>query len=148
MAALLTEMKFKDLSSASVIELVSEVLGQTELFLKTEAVAGLVFASTGVAVLVGVIALIGRMVHAKHESCTNRFFTCLVRNMQLTASAKSLSQVHNKGSLSRLLGCSKGKVASTQGYTRALEVTTKARHWHAKARRCQTMESVCSCPVL
>ena len=87
MAAILTEMKFKDLDSfsATTIGSISQGLGQTELFLKTEAMAGLVFAITGVAVVFGIIALIGRLLNAKHETSTNRVFTSLVRKSKFTA---------------------------------------------------------------
>jgi hypothetical protein len=63
-----------------LIERISEdVLGQNELFVKTEAVAGLTFASTGVAVIIGLIALIGRVCHARHTRSNHRIFFCLVR---------------------------------------------------------------------
>lgn len=79
-AALFTEVKFKDLTAneRAMIEHMSESLDQNELFLKTESLAGIVFGMTGVAVVVGFIALIGRMCNVKHESSNRRVFSCLV----------------------------------------------------------------------
>ncbi len=80
-AALFTEIKYKDLNSGErgVIELISDSLGQNELFLKTEAVAGIVFAFSGISIVLGLIALVGRICHARHTRSNNRVFACLVK---------------------------------------------------------------------
>ncbi len=51
--------------------IVSDILGLNELFLKTEATAGLVFATTGVAVVVGIIALVGRICNITQKPTTS-----------------------------------------------------------------------------
>ena len=80
-AALITEIKFKDLDSVEklVIRRATDILGQNELFLKTEAVAGLVMATSGISILVGVIALVGRMCNTRLSSSDYKIFSCLVR---------------------------------------------------------------------
>lgn len=83
-AALLTEIKSKDLSQGrrTLIEGASNnLLGQNELFLKTEATAGLVFATTGVAGVIGFVALAGRILNVRHEQTNRRIFVCLVSDL-------------------------------------------------------------------
>lgn len=79
-AAVLTEIKYKDLGTAerTNINAVTRVTGINELYLRTEATAGLVFATTGVAVIVGIIALVGRICNARNEESNRRLFSCLV----------------------------------------------------------------------
>ena len=79
-AAVLTEIKYKNLEQALKINVnvITSVLEIKELYLKTEAMAGLVFATTGVAVVVGIIALIGRIINAKNDESNQRLFSCLV----------------------------------------------------------------------
>ena len=79
-AALFTEIKFKDLNNGErrFIETESDLLGQNELFLKTQCTAGLVFATTGLLALFGFIALVGRICNIKHEKTNKRIFTTLV----------------------------------------------------------------------
>ena len=81
-AALFTEIKFKDLNDVErrAIQTASNVADQNELFLKTEAMAGIVFAITGISVVVGFVALIGRICQAKHTP-TYRIFSCLVSTL-------------------------------------------------------------------
>ncbi len=79
-AAIFTEMKYKGLSTPvrTNVKVVSDILDQNELFLKTEATAGLVFATTGVAVVVGIIALVGRICNISHKPTTIKLFFFLV----------------------------------------------------------------------
>lgn len=78
-AAIFTEMKYKNLGALTRfnIETVTEIEGINEIYLKTEATAGLVFATTGVAVLVGIIALIGRIANNRNAQSI-RLFSSLV----------------------------------------------------------------------
>ncbi len=80
MAALFVEIRFKGLSNftKNLIEPISTALGQNELFLKTEALAGWVFGATGLAVLIGSLALIGRICNARHDSGNRKIFSFLV----------------------------------------------------------------------
>ena len=94
-AALFVQIRFQDLSDGerSAIESISDVLlGQNELFLKTQAVAGLAFASTGLALLVGLIALLGRICHARHTRSNHRIFFCLVCGMHMKVMGGDKSQ--------------------------------------------------------
>lgn len=80
-AALVTEIRFKKLSQlqTTIIEATSDnVNNQDDIFVKTEATAGLVFATTGVAALIGFVALVGRIFNAKHDPTNHRVFTALV----------------------------------------------------------------------
>lgn len=80
-AAFFTEVKFKkELSSSErgMIDLASYFLDQNELFLKTEAMAGIVFGVSGVAVVFGFISSIGRMFHLRHTNTNYWIFACLV----------------------------------------------------------------------
>lgn len=79
-AAVFTEIKFMDLSDGErrIIQALSEANDQNELFLRTEATAGIVFATAGIAFLIGAIAMIGRICNARHEKTTYRVFSCLV----------------------------------------------------------------------
>ena len=77
-AAIFVDIKLKGISRLH-IQRRSDMLDQNELFLKTEATAGLVFAFTGIAILIGIISLIGRICNHKYErESTNRVFSCLV----------------------------------------------------------------------
>ena len=82
MAAILTEIRFKGLNDIlrAFIEAESNAREQDDLFLRTEVTAGLVFASAGLLVLIGFIALVGRICNAEHEQSSRRIFTLLVRN--------------------------------------------------------------------
>ena len=80
-AALVTEIKFKDLSgfeSSSIGILSNDILNQNHLYFKTEATAGIVFAITGISIIVGFVALVGRICHIKHTPEAYRIFSCLV----------------------------------------------------------------------
>ena len=80
-AAVFTEIKFKDLDQvqATVVEQTSSTINnQDNLFLKTEATAGLVFATAGVAGLFGFAALVGRICNAEHDSANRCIFSTLV----------------------------------------------------------------------
>ena len=48
------------------------------LYLRTEVTAGLVFATTGIAVVIGIVSLIGRLYNVKHDKGTSRVFFFLV----------------------------------------------------------------------
>ena len=48
------------------------------LYLRTEVTAGLVFATTGIAVVIGIVSLIGRLCNVKHDKGTSRVFFFLV----------------------------------------------------------------------
>ena len=78
--ALFVEIKYTDLNDIErgAIETISDVLDQNELFLKTQIVAGLAFATTGLLALIGFIALVGRLCNVQHEQKNRRIFTCLV----------------------------------------------------------------------
>ena len=74
--AVLAEIRFKNIDR-SLLEEVSEI--PNNLFLKTEVTAGLVFATTGLLCIFGIVALVGRICNYQHEDTSNRnVFTCLV----------------------------------------------------------------------
>ena len=86
MAALVTEIKFKQLTDvqSTIIEQTSTTINnQDDLFVKTEAMAGLVFATTGVAALIGFVAFIGRIFNARHTQSLDRVFAALVSKLIL-----------------------------------------------------------------
>ena len=62
LAALIAEIKLKDLShvQTTVIKLASEVNNQRNLFIRTEATAGIVFATSGLVVVTSVAVLLER----------------------------------------------------------------------------------------
>ena len=73
-------MKYTNLSNAQRIniDLISRLEDINEIYVKTQATAGIVFASTGVAVLVGLAALIGRIINSRNDGRNRRLFSCLV----------------------------------------------------------------------
>ena len=89
MAGLLTEIKLKELESdedlVRLVMAVSIAREQTNIFLRTEGTAALVFTTVGIAVLVGIIALLGRMVHAEHDLASNRIFNIQVPDSNATS---------------------------------------------------------------
>ena len=73
-------MKYTNLSNnqRTNIDLISRREDINEIYVKTQATAGIVFASTGVAVLVGLAALIGRIINSRNDGRNRRLFSCLV----------------------------------------------------------------------
>ena len=62
-AAIIAEVRYKSLNSLEegLIEQVSRIYNQDDLFLKLEAMSGLVFGTTGVSLLFGIVCLVGRI---------------------------------------------------------------------------------------
>ena len=62
-AAIIAEVRYKNLGKieTAITEWVSRINDQDDLFLKLEAMCGLVFGTTGVSVLVGFGCLVGRI---------------------------------------------------------------------------------------
>ena len=79
-AALITEIKVKNLNTLerTAIQTGSNALDQTDLFPKTEAMAGVVFGITGVVVIVGLAALVLRIFNTGRTKSYYRIFFCLV----------------------------------------------------------------------
>ena len=76
-AALVTELKKRSLSSTQRQDV--DAFEDNNLTLRTDVMSGLVFATTGVVFLVGIVALIGRIYHAHHNSTKQKIFFCMVR---------------------------------------------------------------------
>lgn len=82
------EKNFKDLddSERSQIEIVSIIFrhNSRELFLRTEATAGLVLATTALLWMIGLIALVGRICTDTEDSTRSaKIFTCLVSRLAI-----------------------------------------------------------------
>ena len=79
-AALVTEIKVKNLSDVEriAIQTGSNVLDQDDLFPKTEATAGVALGITGVSVIVGLTALLLRILNPGWIKSYYRIFFCLV----------------------------------------------------------------------
>ena len=78
--AIFIQMKYYDLTSAQRfnIDSIASLEDINEIYVKTQATAGIVFASVGVAVVVGIIALIGRIINSRNYERKKRLFSCLV----------------------------------------------------------------------
>lgn len=80
-AAVISLLKVKDLETPQrmIIERASDILKQNEIFLKTESLTGIVYGTCGVSIIVGLIALVGRMCYARYSRASNKILACLVR---------------------------------------------------------------------
>ena len=78
--AILTEIKYKDLNRGQKINIdgLTRVLKINELYLRTQATAGLVFATAGVAIIVGMAALMARTSNSRKSENKRKFFSCMV----------------------------------------------------------------------
>ena len=78
-------MKYKDLNRIQTltIEGITKVQKRSSVFIRTDVTTGLVFASTGVALLVGVVSFIGRIYASNSGGSLNpkRVFPYLVCNV-------------------------------------------------------------------
>ena len=85
-AAIIAEIRYKNLSSAekAIIEQASKINDQDGLFLKLEAMSGLVFATTGVSLLIGFVCLVGR-IFIVEKSHPFRIIIALVMLVNLVA---------------------------------------------------------------
>ena len=82
-AAVSTEVQLNGLNTTEH-SVVSNSLGHNRLFFGTEVIMRLVFASTGVLVFIGTIALVVRIcINKHHEAGKRAFFTCLVSIIHL-----------------------------------------------------------------
>lgn len=79
-AALVVELKFKDLTNTqkNSITNISVSLLQKHLYARTEGFVGLVLASTLVAIVIGIIALIVRLFNLRHDTPELKVIFCLV----------------------------------------------------------------------
>ena len=78
--AIFVQMKYYDLTSAQrlFIDIFTQWEDINKIFVKTQAVAGIVFAGVGMAVVVGIIALIGRIISSKKSEGKKRLYSCVV----------------------------------------------------------------------
>ena len=74
------QMKYYDLTHAQryIIDTITRLEDINKIVVKTQATAGIVFASVGVAVVVGTIALIGRIISSKKSEGKKRLYSCVV----------------------------------------------------------------------
>lgn len=79
LASLFVFVKLRSLSDGEkrLISRISDGLGQNELKLKTEATAGLAMTTSAVAVVVGIISLIGRICYTRNQLTDQRLYSSL-----------------------------------------------------------------------